>query len=86
MPLEQVKAEMTAHRDTIKLLVANAAQFVAAALAADAQEGQNKSEIIANAIIAMRALEDAAMRFGKVIQAASGGVSPLGGPDTPAKG
>jgi len=46
-------------------------------------EGQNKSEMIANVTLGMRHLEDAAMRFGKAIQAATGGVSPLGGPETP---
>lgn len=41
-------------------------------------------EVAANLTIAYRHLEDAAMRFGKAIQASQGGESPLGGPDTPA--
>lgn len=47
------------------------------------QVGQNKGEMLANVTLGFRHLEDAAMRFGKVIQAASGGESPLGGPATP---
>ncbi len=43
----------------------------------------NTGETIANITLAYRALEDAAMRFGKAIQAAGDGVSPLGGPATP---
>lgn len=85
MPSDTVKEEMTKQRDTIALLVANAAQFITGVKAGDELEGQNKGEMIANATIALRALEDAAMRFGKVIQASAGGVSPLGGPATPAK-
>lgn len=74
---------MSKQRDTIKLLVANAAQSIAAVKAADQLEGQDKGEMIANQMLALRHLEDAAMRFGKAIQAADGGVSPLGGPNTP---
>lgn len=48
-----------------------------------ADVGQNKGEMLANITIAYRHLEDAAMRFGKVIQSADGGESPLGGPSTP---
>lgn len=49
----------------------------------DADDQQNSPEMIANLVLAIRHIEDAAMRFGKVIQAASGGESPLGGPNTP---
>ncbi len=49
----------------------------------EAVTGQNKGEMLANVTLAFRHLEDAAMRFGKGIQAAESGVSPLGGPDTP---
>ena len=44
----------------------------------------NRGEEIANLTIALRHLEDAAMRVGKAIQANQGGESPLGGPSTPA--
>lgn len=83
MPAEDFKAEMTKQRDTIALLVGNAAQSIEAVRAADEQPGQDKNEMCANMMIGLRALEDAAMRFGKAIQASSGGKSPLGGPDTP---
>lgn len=43
----------------------------------------NAGEVIANITLAYRHLEDAAMRFGKAIQASDGGVSLLGGPNTP---
>lgn len=46
-------------------------------------EDQDKGEMIANTVLAIRHLEDAAMRFGKGIQASAGGESPLGGPATP---
>lgn len=83
MPLETIKEEMTKQRDTIKFLVGNANQFILATKSSDELENQNKGEMIANAMLGLRHLEDAAMRFGKVIQAADGGQSPLGGPDTP---
>lgn len=86
MPLNDFTGEMSAQRETLKLLVGKATQAIEAVKAADEQSGQNKGEMIANMIIAMRHMEDAAMRFGKAIQAASGGVSPLGGPDTPSGG
>lgn len=86
MPAEDFKQEMTNQRDAIALLVANAVQVKAAVVAADAQEGQDKGEMIGNIVIAYRHLEDAAMRFGKAIQASAGGVSPLGGPNTPGAG
>lgn len=83
MPREDFKAEMTKQRDTIALLVRNAAQAIEAVRAADEQEGQDKNEMCANMMLGLRKLEDAAMRFGKAIQASEGGKSPLGGPDTP---
>lgn len=49
----------------------------------DPVEGQDKGEMIANVMLGIRHFEDAAMRFGKAIQASAGGVSPLGGPQTP---
>lgn len=44
----------------------------------------NPGETTANLTLAFRHVEDAAMRIGKAIQAATTGVSPLGGPTTPA--
>ncbi len=49
-----------------------------------APEYHNKGEVLANLTLGLRHLEDAAMRFGKVIQSATTGESLLGGPDTPA--
>lgn len=43
----------------------------------------NPGETIANLTLAFRHVEDAAMRTGKAIQAATSGDSPLGGPSTP---
>lgn len=43
----------------------------------------NVGEVMANVTLALRHLEDAAMRFGKAIQSATTGMSPLGGPATP---
>lgn len=76
---------MSNQRETIALLVGKVADFVAALKASDPQEGQDKGEMCANAMLALRHLEDAAMRFGKVIQASAGGTSPLGGPATPSQ-
>lgn len=44
---------------------------------------QNVPEMVKNLELSYRHLEDAAMRMGKVIQASKGGVSALGGPNTP---
>lgn len=38
-------------------------------------EGQDRSEMIANVVLAYRHMEDAAMRLGKAIQAFDGGTS-----------
>lgn len=84
MPTEDFKAKMTDYRNQLKTLVGTAAQLKSNLLTtADQLEGQDKSEMIANVTLALRAMEDAAMRFGKAVQASEGGVSPLGGPDTP---
>lgn len=83
MPSEDFKVEMSKQRESIALLVANAAQAFAAIKIADQQEGQDKGEMCANVMLGLRHLEDAAMRFGKAIQASAGGISPLGGPATP---
>lgn len=86
MPTEKIKEEITVfYRQTLSLLVEKTSEFKAILLAADELEGQNKEEMIANVTLALRHIEDASMRFGKVIQASAGGVSPLGGPATPAK-
>lgn len=83
MPNEEFTAEMTAQRDTIKMLTAKANQAINVIKTTISVPGQNTGEMIANMMLGLRHLEDAAMRFGKAIQASSGGVSPLGGPDTP---
>lgn len=71
---------MTTFRDALKKLVENAVQVRSEVRVADEQTGQNKEEMLANVTLALRHAEDAAMRFGKAIQAADGGISPLGGP------
>lgn len=84
MDTEQFKTRMDALRATLKGVVAEAVSIkgeVKRNGAAD--DTQNAKEMVANVTIAYRAVETAAMRFGKAIQAATGGVSPLGGPDTP---
>lgn len=84
METEEFKAKMTAFRNELKTLIAQAVEVKESVLSNPQVEGQSKGEMVANMILAYRHLEDAAMRFGKAIQAASGGESPLGGPDTPA--
>lgn len=75
---------MSALRDTIAGLIEEAVEIkMAIGNAGDESDEQNAPEMIANVTLAYRALEDAAMRFGKAIQASSGGKSPLGGPNTP---
>lgn len=85
MPTEHFKEGVTALRVTIAALVADTVQLKEEIVAADTLEGQNKGEMIANLTLGYRHLEDAAMRLGKAIQAADGGVSPLGGPKTPSQ-
>ena len=83
MSKEEFKNAMAATRETIASLVAAAAEMKTKVQSNDAEEGQDKGEMIANVMLGLRHLEDAAMRFGKAIQASEGGVSPLGGPKTP---
>lgn len=83
MNTDAFKELMTRQRTVLAEVVAAAAQVKAEIAAADQLEGQDKGEMIANVMLALRDAESAAMRFGKAIQAASGGVSPLGGPTTP---
>lgn len=85
MPLDKLKETLNGYRSTLKIGVAEATQLKEEVRVADAPEGQDKGEVIANLMLAIRHLEDAAMRFGKAIQAADGGISPLGGPNTPGK-
>lgn len=85
MPLDKLKETLNGYRATLKIGVAEATQLKEEVRVADAPEGQDKGEVIANLMLAIRHLEDAAMRFGKAIQAADGGISPLGGPNTPGK-
>ncbi len=83
MPTQDFKDKMTELRNTLAALVSDTAEVFAALKVADQLEGQDKGEMCANVMLGLRHLEDAAMRFGKGIQASSGGVSPLGGPSTP---
>lgn len=80
MNLEEFKANMTSLRESIAEDV-NFAVGVKRELTDS--DLDNKGEAIANVVLAYRHMEDAAMRFGKAIQAVSGGVSPLGGPNSP---
>lgn len=85
MTPEKIKEVMDALRDSIKPMVTTLASYKNEIVAdKEVYEGMDKGEVIANAMLALRHLEDAAMRCGKAIQAASGGESPLGGPNTPA--
>lgn len=70
-------AKLNAFRESLKGLVAEAVGL------RQEVHGVLDIEVGNNIELATRHLEDAAMRFGKSIQAASGGVSPLGGPNTP---
>lgn len=79
MDKDVLKAKLDAFRDALKGLVAEAVTLKAQVI------GNFDGEVAANITIAYRALEDAAMRFGKAIQASGDGVSPLGGPDTPGR-
>lgn len=81
MTKEEFKNEMTSLRDVLAGLVNRAVEVKGKALGSS--EIANAGEVAANITIAYRHLEDAAMRFGKAIQASDTGVSPLGGPNTP---
>ncbi len=83
MDTEQFKEAAGRHRSVLADVVAALAQLKAEVSAADEREGQDKGEVLANITLALRAAEDSSMRLGKAIQAATGGVSPLGGPATP---
>jgi len=50
-------------------------EYVEAVKHAEDQEGFNRGECTAQAMLALRHVEDARMRIGKVIQYADGGVS-----------
>jgi hypothetical protein len=50
-------------------------EYVEAIKQVEDQEGFNRGECIAHAMIALRSVEDARMRIGKVIQYADGGES-----------
>ena len=64
-------------RKDIKAVAAKAKELIQAAKenASMAPAADAKGEMIANATLAYRHLEDASMRLGKAIQAADGGVS-----------
>lgn len=85
MPKDVFKNTMDDMRIGLKSMVSQASDIKTQIAKNDAEEGQDKGEMIANVMLALRHLEDAAMRFGKAIQASEGGVSPLGGPNTPGK-
>lgn len=85
MQSDEFKSNMDGFRSQIATLCTTVSAVKLAVAAVDPVEGQDKGEMLANIMLAFRALEDAAMRFGKAIQASSGGVSPLGGPNTPGK-
>lgn len=85
MTPEKIKEAMDALRESTKPMVTTLASYKnEVAAMTDVPEGMDKGEVIANMMLALRHFEDAAMRCGKAIQAASGGESPLGGPNTPA--
>ncbi len=86
MTPEELKAKMDAFRTAIAGLVAEAAEIKAAIGATSPGMHFDLGEMMANTTLGIRHLEDAAMRFGKTIQASAGGVSPLGGPKTPVAG
>jgi len=62
-------------RETLKNEEATVRNFVDAIKGAPEAEGFNKGECIAQAMLALRHIEDARMRVGKVIQYATGGES-----------
>ena len=55
-------------REDLKILEQKARKFSEALKESDAKEGSDKGEYIAQSILAMRHIEDARMRYGKVIQ------------------
>lgn len=77
MDKDVLTAKMNAFRESLKGLVTDAV------ITRNDIHGSLDIEVGNNIELAVRHLEDAAMRFGKAIQACSGGVSPLGGPNTP---
>lgn len=81
MDKDILKAKLDAFRESLKGLVAESVTLKAQVMGSSMVHFDG--EVAANITIAYRHLEDAAMRFGKAIQASVDGVSPLGGPDTP---
>lgn len=77
MDKDILTSEMSAFRTELAAIVAEAV------LVRQKVHNVLDIEVGNNIELAVRHLEDAAMRFGKAIQAASGGESPLGGPRTP---
>lgn len=76
------KEKCDATRTAIKDLCTTVAMMRGEVSASAVKEDENRGEVMANLTIAFRALEDAAMRIGKAIQADQGGESPLGGPSS----
>jgi hypothetical protein len=80
---EQTVYEYHGHdlREKIKAIAAKVKEFIQLSKdqtpVSDDSVRQNHSEMIANATLSYRRLEDAAMRIGKCLQAYGGGVSIL---------
>lgn len=77
------KDQCAAFRSLMADMVLQLSTFKDASSKADVTVGENRGEVLANITLALRHVEDASMRLGKVIQAHDRGISPLGGPSTP---
>ena len=76
-PQDEISEKVFELRDEIKAMADSVKAFADNLKNSETAEGEDQGEMIANSIIAFRHLEDAAMRFGKVLQAKNGGVSIL---------
>lgn len=74
-PIKVIVDTANAVRDSLKTEEATLRSYVATIKGAEEAEGFDKGECIAQAMLALRHIEDARMRVGKVIQYATGGVS-----------
>ena len=72
---EDFKTVAMTFREELKELEERARNFTKAIKAQPSEDFGNKSEVIAQATLAMRHIEDARMRYGKVIQYVWDGVS-----------
>ena len=82
LTVEGLIARANSGRESLKQQEAHIRDFVAQVKETPDAEGFNKGECIAHAMIALRAVEDARMRLGKVIQYADGGESVYDKPKT----